>query len=668
MRRGKNGIILVFMIMMSLFSITVFAYDNADSGSGDTKRAVKDKAFYRKAEYMYKVSVYVGLLDTADTNSDLSNGWKMIGDNPLYIKPTNFSLASNALGSSGSKVSYLKDSSLKPIRISGGITDNPPPVPIINGGNINSVRSYFGDTETLNNFIDAFAYQKRTTPEGLVSNINFTINGVTKKYPVEEILPIKVAGEYQNKVPWLIVYEPIIISYLKDKTTVLAFTATEYALAQKLGYFNFKSGKNGQYISAMTHSDLPNSIILEESWFGYPVTSALPDGVYWREDRIISGGGWGMRMLEANATNVVENDTTYDYEYRVDTDVITSVRIYASKDITPDNRHESEEDYKSPEKNTATVTMTANGYTKSTEIVIPSGGSELVWLKWHTPSTPQDVIINVKVTGNSAAKIDGKSRSATITGKVVDLELNPPPNPTANDTNKGFSIPSIPKKADKTTANWGVYSCSWISNWVWHPKWEWKSDWRRVTRYGWKGTIKNRHWGVTGHYWVDRGKWVDNGRWVDEGNWKYDFTNYKATLSANMNLYPDSKSPTAKNKTMKSGYGVNVDVSTNVYSNAPSSHITYAQNVISYFPEFNYHSYWRLLDITSYGNFEFKKNKYSTYNNRVHFTPIWYPDGTYKIYAEVIDMWTPDGMLRVNINDDVNIDGNLYEDWHIGPK
>lgn len=49
----------------------------------------------------------------------------------------------------------------------------------------------------------------------------------------------------------------------------------------------------------MTHSDLPNSIFLEESWFGYPVTSALSDNVYWDLDRIIAGGGWGMRLLKA---------------------------------------------------------------------------------------------------------------------------------------------------------------------------------------------------------------------------------------------------------------------------------------------------------------------------------------------------------------------------------
>jgi hypothetical protein len=677
MKKYKSilGILLFIALLISL--IPAYADDNADTGSGDTSNALDGKGFYRGSEYMYKLSVYVGLSDQADKNTSLSSDWRMLGSRPIYVKPSNFSMPSSVFYGIESKVGYQNGNALTSNNNPKILVDSPPPIPITHGGNINAVKSYFGDTATLNYFIDAFASQKGTSREGLVENISFTIEGETKRYPAEEILPIKVDGQYQNKVPWLIVYEPVIISYLKDRTTTLAFTATEYALAQKLGYFNFRGGADGQYISGMTHSDLPNSIFLEESWFGYPVTSALPDNVYWDLDRIIAGGGWGMRLLKANAVNVVENDTEYDYEYRVDTDVITSVRIYASDDITPDNRHESETAYKNPVKNTATVTISANGYSKSTEVVIPSGGSELVWLKWHTPSTPGDVTIQVNVSGNSAAKIDGTSRSATLIGKVVDLSLSEPPNPTANDRSDHFTLPSIPVKAEKTTANWGVYDCNWIPKWVWHPKWEWESDWQKdyYTHHHSGGCRDTDGDGdddyCPGHRryrWVDRGEWVDNGHWVDEGHWEYDYTNYNASLSGTMILEPDEKSPTADGEVMRSGYGVNNNVSTYPTTNAPSSHVTNAQNVITYFPEFHYDTYWRLLDTRGYGEFVFKENKYSTYNSRVHFTPLWFPDGRYSVYSEIIDMWTPDGMLRINLNDDVTIDGDLYMDWHIGPK
>ncbi|MBO6302006.1 MAG: hypothetical protein J6N15_06175, partial [Ruminiclostridium sp.] len=85
---------------------------------------------------------------------------------------------------------------------------------------------------------------------------------------------------------------------------------------------------------------------------------------------------------------------------------------------------------------------------------------------------------------------------------------------------------------------------------------------------------------------------------------------------------------------------------------------------VTYFPEFNYKKYWRLLEKVS-GGYEFKKNEYSTYENRTHFTPVWYPDGSYTPYTWVLDCWTPAGMLSVNLTDSVTIKGNVYDDWHI---
>ena len=58
---------------------------------------------------------------------------------------------------------------------------------------------------------------------------------------------------------------------------------------------------------------------------------------------------------------------------------------------------------------------------------------------------------------------------------------------------------------------------------------------------------------------------------------------------------------------------------------------------------------------------------YSTYNQRVHFSPVWFPDGSYTVNTHVMDIWTPAGMLAMNLTDDVTISGSLYDDWHIAP-
>lgn len=119
---------------------------------------------------------------------------------------------------------------------------------------------------------------------------------------------------------------------------------------------------------------------------------------------------------------------------------------------------------------------------------------------------------------------------------------------------------------------------------------------------------------------------------------------------------------------MKSGYGVKVDVTTRLTTNSPSSHYTYTQTALSVFPEFQYQTYLRLLERTSGGMnavFNFRENEFSTYNRRVHFTPVWFPDKTkYTVYTQVWDTWTPDGMLSVNLNDYVAIDKSLFDDWY----
>ena len=98
-----------------------------------------------------------------------------------------------------------------------------------------------------------------------------------------------------------------------------------------------------------------------------------------------------------------------------------------------------------------------------------------------------------------------------------------------------------------------------------------------------------------------------------------------------------------------------------------SSAISKPQNAVSYFPEFNYKTYWRLLERMDGGSFEFKKNNYSTYKNRTHFSPVWFPDGSYEVNTWVIDSWTPVGMLSANLTDSLSIRGSVWDDWHIGP-
>lgn len=283
-------------------------------------------------------------------------------------------------------------------------------------------------------------------------------------------------------------------------------------------------------------------------------------------------------------------------------------------------------------------------------IYYPDGDSQLAWIRWTTPDTPQSMTITVSVSGG------GSASKATIHVNIVDLDKKPPPNPVADDRNDGFTMPSVTEKPQKTSASWSIWRPWWQEHWVWHSDWDWVSE----------GCDSSCDEDCSGGH----GYWEDNGEWVDEGWWEFDSDQYSARLSASMTVRPDEKSPTASGKTLKSGYGLNQTVTASVSTNQ-SSAVTGAQNAVTYFPEFSYQTYWRLLERMSGGysaRFEFKVNPYSTYGRRTHFTLIWYPDGSYTPHTWLLDSWTPDGMLSINLTDSLNIRGNLWSDWHIAPQ
>ncbi|MEG1406218.1 MAG: hypothetical protein RSD23_00050 [Ruthenibacterium sp.] len=68
----------------------------------------------------------------------------------------------------------------------------------------------------------------------------------------------------------------------------------------------------------------------------------------------------------------------------------------------------------------------------------------------------------------------------------------------------------------------------------------------------------------------------------------------------------------------------------------------------------------------AYSAFQFKANGNSMVSARLHFLPVWYPDGTYRTYATLRDVWTPVGELMQAVSDTVNITGSVFDDWYVG--
>ena len=419
-----------------------------------------------------------------------------------------------------------------------------------------------------------------------------------------------IGGQYK------LLLEPI--AYFTFQGQKVAMTATEAAL-----YDNILSGTLRAWMGSLSHKNLPLSMFLETPDLGFTAYSGATNQKQ-SNDTIIAELGIGIVRF-AGQLPIIPAQTNYDYEYRVDTDVITPVTLYASGEINP--------------KDPARVTFSIMGSTYTvSNIVIPAGESQLVWCKWHTPSSPQDITLTVSNSKGTVSK-------STLRVKVVRLDENEPPNPTATDRNDSFSASAIAARQVKTSASWGVW---WAQ---WHPYWVWIADWD----------------------WCDHGEWghwVDNGWWEDHGWYDFFKDNYSASLSGSVRVLPDDKVPTANGRNMKSGYGIKIAVNTQFTTNAPATHVTGAQTATTYFPEFYYKDYWRLLDRLSGGysvQFQFKTNRYSTYNRRVHFLPLWYPNSQYSVDTYIQDAWTPAGMLSISINDAVTVSGSVFDDWHLAP-
>lgn len=172
--------------------------------------------------------------------------------------------------------------------------------------------------------------------------------------------------------------------------------------------------------------------------------------------------------------------------------------------------------------------------------------------------------------------------------------------------------------------------------------------------------------------WVSTGE--DEGYWNDDGWWIYYKNNYSASIRMNnydLEFRPDEKVPTAKKVgdkwSIKSGYGWNLDTKIRV-TTTDTNAVAKEGNTVTYLPEYNYKGYLRLSDRMGNLEFKLKKNRYSTYNQRVHFTPLWYPDDEYSIYTRMIDVWTPGGHLYINKEADMKIKGSVLDDYKAVPS
>ena len=309
--------------------------------------------------------------------------------------------------------------------------------------------------------------------------------------------------------------------------------------------------------------------------------------------------------------------------YRAGMTVITSYNIINSRGS-----------HVLPEHNN-TVSFEAYYYNGSTKVVIssqvweqaviPANEKNLVYFKWTVPANIEGKTVYCKATVNSDLTIEEQ-----ITNNNTD---------TLVQTVAGKLYSQTPDtQFEKTKPN------------------------------GWTAPVTARPNGgvATWSMWV-----YENGAFVRRG--------YGISIATTSpTAQPDEGSPSAKYVNgywqMRSGYGFYLSYRPTITRTGSeimpdSSAYTEVQQVYATFPEFKY-----LQDINSFRTLEkvngawmFERNPYADGKERLHFTPLWYPNGDYTVSVIASEVWTPAGMIKAVRNcNTIRIVDSAYDDWYVG--
>ncbi|MDF2632435.1 MAG: hypothetical protein K0Q85_1031, partial [Caproiciproducens sp.] len=321
------------------------------------------------------------------------------------------------------------------------------------------------------------------------------------------------------------------------------------------------------------------------------------------------------------AINLQIEAVTPNSDYRQGVEVMTTFRIknLSRHDIVPSHNL------------TVSLFIRYSGRTITVpvkiSVVIPAYGENLVYWKWAVPQNAAGKVFSLTATVNSNGGVDetNTADNSAVLIRTITAATNSqtPDTQYESKSPSGFTIIN-PPAATCTSAVW--------SEWVY-----------------------------------------ENERFVKKNyGLKID------TATSEPQLIPDNNSPSRKYENgywqIRAGYGFSFSYSVGVSSISgkflPNT-VTYTawQSGYATFPEFKYstaQNKYRTLE--RIGNvFIFYSNLYATRNARLHFLPLWYPDGDYVVSTTIYDLWTPAGMISATITSKpLIIIGSAFDDYYVG--
>ena len=271
------------------------------------------------------------------------------------------------------------------------------------------------------------------------------------------------------------------------------------------------------------------------------------------------------------------------------------------------------------------------------EITCPAGGEETMgWIKWHTPSREQSVVITLESKRDTLLLLDEDGNQCdklTINADIAKVKESTPPDPLVSDTKpswqKVYSQSSVQERISGYVSGDSVQELSWYT-WSIGAGWSQDSDYdrRRVkiitggmtdpssqTPY-WGAETENQDvtlykWGVDNRYYPSEtasktiGSFYTGAVYISTSDIQLEKVTYSVSMSAEAAISPSDYCKTAAYSessgkyTMKSGYGIQISV--DAHLSGDTQYCTGSQTASVLFPEFNYnrHSttlYNRLLE------------------------------------------------------------------------
>ena len=126
---------------------------------------------------------------------------------------------------------------------------------------------------------------------------------------------------------------------------------------------------------------------------------------------------------------------------------------------------------------------------------------------------------------------------------------------------------------------------------------------------------------------------------------------------------------------MESGFGVSATATTRLTTNYDHPEkLVGPQMYWAFYPETGY---WTDNDWSQYADaleyksgafgqvgdtsWQYAVSPYSVTESRLHYTPVWFPDGMYEAVGQSFYGWSPAGQMYQQVSDTVEIEGDMYD-------